>query len=803
VTTAAPPAAVQPRPSQLAADGIAVASSNGDWPRSRTDRAAIAGLASALPVGSQLPKVLAERRYSAGQVLAWLESLPGQTWQQRWEASGCEALGRDWTDVPAGFFRQDSAAPIGPQRARRIATCAIHALLCLDVIRPGYRWLLSCQLKSTYEHVRRLRDPDWCAQADAICQEAGHRMRNQLDALMHLSRIMLHTGRGPRELTTADLLAYHRAVTGVRQEVCSFALTWDLMRQTGVFPAGTPSLGNARARGQRTVAEMVDRYELACQPVRDVLVRYLSDRAAAVDHSTLRGLAGKLAGAFWKDLEEHHPGIDSLHLAPQVAQAWRQRAVRWRGRPDKAPVDKARVDHYGVLFTVRAFYLDIGQWALEDPSWVPWAVPSPVRLDDVRGAMKNKRHRVAKMHQRTRTLAPLLPQLVHSVETRLRYLERLAAAARQAAPGQQFSLDGQRFTRIQAVTDQARPSMASAQHLRVRRDSDGEVTDLTQQEDEAFWTWAITETLRHTGIRIEELLELTHLALVTHTLPGTGEVVPLLQIVPSKQDAERVLLVSPELAHTLARIVHRLRDGSDRVPLVARYDLHERTAGPPLPHLFQRRYGTDRRVISPAIVKRLLDLAVERTGLRGPDGQPIRYTAHDFRRIFTTEAVAAGLPVHIAAKLLGHRDLNTTQGYAAVYQDDILRHHAAFIARRRAERPGEEYREPTAAEWAQFDRHFTRRKLELGTCSRPYGTPCRHEHACLRCPMLQPDPAQAQRLAEIITSLHERIREATERGWLGEAEGLQVSLTGARQKLRQIRQTRSRTTTVQISPRRP
>lgn len=766
------------------------------------DRAAIADLASAMPVGSQAPHTLAERRWSTDKMLVWLESLPGQTWQQRWQVSGCETLGRAWIHVPAQFVQQASAAQIGQQRARRIAIVGIHALLCLDVIRPGYRWLLSCQLKNTYEHVRELRDPDWCAQAGAVCRDAGHRMRNQLDALMHLSRIMLHTGRGPRELTPGDLLAYHQAVTSVRRQVSSFALTWELMRRTGVFPPDTPALGHARVRGQPSVAEMVDRYELACRPVRDVLVRYLSERAAAVDYSTLREVTGKLAGAFWKDLEEHHPGIGSLNLAPEVAEAWRRRAVRWRGSPGKAPVDKVRVDHYGVLFTVRAFYLDIAQWALEDPSWVPWAVPSPVRLDDVRGAMKNKRHRVARMHQRTRTLAPLLPQLVHSVETRLRWLERLMAAARQAAAGEQFSLDGQRFTRVQAVTDQARPSMAGAQRLRVRRDSDGEVTDLTQQEDEAFWTWAITETLRHTGIRIEELLELTHLALVTHTLPGTGQVVPLLQIVPSKQDAERVLLVSPELAHVLARIVHRVRDGRDRIPLIARYDNHERTAGPPLPHLFQRRYGADRRVISPAIVKRLLDLAVERTGLRGPDGQPIRYTAHDFRRIFTTEAVAAGLPIHIAAKLLGHKDLNTTQGYAAVYQDDILRHHAAFIARRRAGRPGEEYREPTAAEWAEFDRHFARRKIELGTCSRPYGTPCRHEHACLRCPMLQPDPGQAQRLTEIIASLRERIREASQRGWLGEAEGLQVSLAAARQKLQQMRQTRSRTP-IQISRRRP
>jgi len=38
--------------------------------------------------------------------------------------------------------------------------------------------------------------------------------------------------------------------------------------------------------------------------------------------------------------------------------------------------------------------------------------------------------------------------------------------------------------------------------------------------------------------------------------------------------------------------------------------------------------------------------------------------------------------------------------------------------------------------------HFTLSKVALGTCDRPYGTPCQHEHACVRCPMLRVDLAQ-------------------------------------------------------------
>ena len=52
--------------------------------------------------------------------------------------------------------------------------------------------------------------------------------------------------------------------------------------------------------------------------------------------------------------------------------------------------------------------------------------------------------------------------------------------------------------------------------------------DVTAVEEEGFWCWAVVETLRHTGIRIEELLELTQLSLRHYTAPTTGTLVPLL-----------------------------------------------------------------------------------------------------------------------------------------------------------------------------------------------------------------------------------------------------------------------------------
>ena len=73
-----------------------------------------------------------------------------------------------------------------------------------------------------------------------------------------------------------------------------------------------------------------------------------------------------------------------------------------------------------------------------------------------------------------------------------------------------------------------------------------------------------------------------------------------------------------------------------------------------------------------------------------------------------------------------------------------------------------------------------------GTRGRAFSTPCIHEHACVRCPMLWPDPAQRDRLVEIRDNLIARILEAKREGWLGEVEGLQISLAGAEEKLPQI-----------------
>ena len=107
----------------------------------------------------------------------------------------------------------------------------------------------------------------------------------------------------------------------------------------------------------------------------------------------------------------HHPGIDSLHLPADVADGWKQRL---RTKPKtittadggKTVIDVERICYREFLTPVRAFYLDLAQWAVDDPArWGPWVAPCPVGpAETIQG--KVQRHRKSRMDARTRERLP-------------------------------------------------------------------------------------------------------------------------------------------------------------------------------------------------------------------------------------------------------------------------------------------------------------------------------------------------------------------------------------------------------------
>ena len=119
---------------------------------------------------------------------------------------------------------------------------------------------------------------------------------------------------------------------------------------------------------------------------------------------------------------------------------------------------------------------------------------------------------------------------------------------------------------------------------------------------------------------------------VTTASPNTDYPVPvnwfpLLQIAPSKTDTERLILVSPELAEVLSAVVQRSRQPNGSIPLVAAYDTQEKLWNPPMPLLFQRGIGNERRAIPPSFVRKLLINALTVAALTDASGDPLMFQA--------------------------------------------------------------------------------------------------------------------------------------------------------------------------------
>lgn len=698
-----------------------------------------------------------------GRLLDWLELFDGESYHERWHASGADGQGDRWTDAIGASV---------PERAKLL--CAVDGLICAAALRPSYPWLLAGRRARLWAMWREHHDAPLFARIATAADDAGLRPMQRSRCLIDFARISIRTGRTLSQLGAADLLEYRTAVLAQKGKdtSVSWASTYYLGRQTGLFADGPAEFNALMTLGQRSAAQIVDYYQVQSPTMRRLLTAYLAERRPSLDYNSFTGMARLLCRTFWRDIELHNPGIDTHRLSRAQIEDWKKRVAVL----PKTDTPRKRLGE--AFLMVRCFYLDLNHWAHDEPQrWAQFAAPSPITRHDVRSMPGQRRVQLARKHAHVRTLVPQLPTLVASALAHRDHCAAVLAGAQAVRRGERFTAAERTYTRL--AGDNSRLSVNV-------QDEQGRIFDAVFAEHEAFWSWAVIEILRHLGIRIEELLELTHHSIRPYRQPD-GKVIPLIQIAPSKTDAERVIPASPQVASALARVIARIASSDGTIPLTIRHDEHERCWSDPLPHLLQYRLAGRPRTFTSGTIREYLIRALKRAGMPIAPGE--RLTPHDFRRLFTTEAVNGGLPVHIAAALLGHTDLNVTLGYTAIYPEEVISRYQQFLQRRRELRPTGEYRTPTAGELAQFAQHFGRRRIELGTCVRPYGAPCVHEHACLRCPFQQIDPDQLGRLREIEADVASRLAQARASQWLGDVGQLEQTLrhiTGKRTTVEQL-----------------
>jgi integrase len=488
----------------------------------------------------------------------------------------------------------------------------------------------------------------------------------------------------------------------------------------GVFDR-TAQRGSSRKnrRGQKSIHELV---EIAGIPerFREVMALYLETYETRISdvYVTRRHKVIALAH-FWRFVAQRYPEVrGSAEVTPAQARSYIPVAIDWarevrRGRTGD---DATRISAHSRLVDVRTFFSDICTWATEPES--PFAGFAPRTVPLTRHDLVNIGFEKARKQQAARTTATVLE------------LEREMPNLRSHA--------SRTWCESQTVLKNA-PSNSSAKKV----------------EASAFWDWALLELLLQSGLRIEEASELTALDILKRRLPD-GSLYYMLHIKPSKFDRARVIPIGDGLGRVLAEILQHVKSFycTTEVPFCNHWDHNEHRPRPAGPYLLQGAKHPSPIGIQ-TIRGRLKAISLA-SGVKRSDGTPLVVLPHDCRRVFASEHLNNNTPVHVIQALLGHATIDTVMVYAKLYPRNLVEEYRKAIRGLYNTFHGaDSLKNPTAEEWAAFERSCSMRDMGTHLCALPTGEHCPRGLVCLGCAHAQPKKSAAPIFRRMLAS-HER-----------------------------------------------
>lgn len=110
------------------------------WPATRHTREQVWSRLNGAPFVSDKPNSQYICSSGLTALLDWLHDQSGDTWQQRWLASGADTAGSCWRELPAAWLCRG-----GQQKAWRqsAVSAALIIAICGEVIRPSLAWMIT------------------------------------------------------------------------------------------------------------------------------------------------------------------------------------------------------------------------------------------------------------------------------------------------------------------------------------------------------------------------------------------------------------------------------------------------------------------------------------------------------------------------------------------------------------------------------------------------------------------------------------------------------------------------------------
>ena len=382
-------------------------------------------------------------RKGAIRILDWLMRFEGDGWQARWEAANGNAT--VWIDQ---LVAQD---PRAASTSRTELVGGLRFLLFLRVFRPSYGFFHSYRASQFYDCAQRSLNPDMFARLDRLGHTLGMPDQQIIDGKRTLVRIMLHTGTALDEITEDDFIELRDYYHLNRSEFIPHGASqaWDLLGAAGILTSTGTLFAAVRRQGQLATAAPADSYRLRCKPMRDA--RPLS-RSSPSWHGLLHvSRAGHYLG---EAVGGHRAPPPRDQFAAPATRGGRSGKQRVQTVTERDGSTHPRRGHLAILVRVRAFYLDIQEWALEDASWAECAVPCP-STGDTDGMVKQRKSTTAAMHQRVRERLPHLERIVDAADEYRRGTSELRVLATDSEIGDTFTHAGVCYRRLAPNTRQA------------------------------------------------------------------------------------------------------------------------------------------------------------------------------------------------------------------------------------------------------------------------------------------------------------------------------------------------------------
>ena len=224
------------------------------------------------------------------KVLHWLAGQPGATWQEKWLASGAEQAGNtQWRQLASRHLRGREWTGRAPRAEFLQLGRGLLPLLGADIVRPSLAWLLTPgSIKHLVPEMARSRDRAGFTRLEELAAKDPANTSTKGTALRRIAALLAARGGTLTDIAVGDCLEVVDCLSacGMRDTSLYF---YQMLHASGRVPGAAPaSVRIFTTRGQLTPGELIGRYELACRPVRDLLVEYLQDSS----RSGLRHAAG-------------------------------------------------------------------------------------------------------------------------------------------------------------------------------------------------------------------------------------------------------------------------------------------------------------------------------------------------------------------------------------------------------------------------------------------------------------------------------------------------------------------------------